>query len=613
MDTAPPAFSGDRETWLLYTILRQARANHDDHTSCQNKAQYLWTGDTFVPHISVQKADTEIGMASIKDAIAKVLGDCSPKLQFLAQSICDTVKRDEKATTWTMWPFEQILTHSFLCLFGVRSRAYLATLSHSERVELINGFNMKEPPRNPDDLRRSQYCNVLACSFQFGREGLNLHKSCWIAIILIAIILIAISSDAIMEQLIGRIFRFGQKHHVHAYEVCLQNSFDTTMADQVAKRALPSLMASLDRQELALTSGVKDGDDYAFDRAENLLGFRGRVNDKTNLFEYKHESVWPVNLSSSPENPKYFVPEDWMMLTPEQLLRCLHRSNKGRAIKFRSDGDEDTDEEEHVENWMHRLKKQSKKSTKRKADDGKDGGAANQKGAKRAKKDAGEASTKGPQGKTAKETAGTVDASEDWKIDSGHISYKDRLGKWINIESSKTKLVQLCDLCVFHSLDDTPATGTKAVLIHHLRKNVFSASIGDDDAEEGDAKGMERKGSKGKGKKEAKAKKATTSKKYPKPKKVTKSTELVESEDSGSEYENDDDPMHKHFVLRKKDDDIAIRGFSANVWRNCRKTDLDILRRLCNFHGLQYDAKARKADLIEHLLATGPEDKTLVV
>jgi hypothetical protein len=244
LDRAPEGAKHDRHVHLLLRILKQVRKHTDKGPM----------GDTICGADIVTEepnADTAEG----RKTMLQIFIDWSPRLRYYFCLIADSIKRREKAVTWVLYPFEQLLIVALLRLCGTSAEAFLAETSNAGRARLGTRFNTKMSRRHDrEDLQ------FLVCSYAVGGVGLNLQAQCHMVIMLDHAM-----THAIGEQAIGRCYRLGQKWDVHAIQLSVGDTFDVTLANANERRSLSLIFANIDQEALAAQyhneSGVQAADD----------------------------------------------------------------------------------------------------------------------------------------------------------------------------------------------------------------------------------------------------------------------------------------------------------------------------------------------------------------
>ena len=178
----------------------------------------------------------------------------SSRLSALVANIADqVVKRKEKAIIWSLYPLEQLIIRELLVSFGIDARVLASDLTQGQKSDLVKNFNSPE------------VCQVLIASYTANGAGLNLQQSCHNVHLFDP----APSANA-QEQAIGRTYRLGQPRKVTVVEYYVRRTFNEKVVNTQILRALPGLMAMIDKDQVFKTYS-HDAHDYTTPGLENVL------------------------------------------------------------------------------------------------------------------------------------------------------------------------------------------------------------------------------------------------------------------------------------------------------------------------------------------------------
>jgi hypothetical protein len=156
----------------------------------------------------------------------------SPRLRAMVLKIVEeVVQLGEKSVVWCCFPAQQALVNAVLRLCNIDCRVLHAALTHEERDRLIKEFN-----NSPDTAM------VLICSYSVNATGLNLQARCRNTHLFDYPL-----SEGTVQQAVGRLRRLGQRWIVKVFEYRVPNSFNTRQITHTMSKAMPGLVADLDR------------------------------------------------------------------------------------------------------------------------------------------------------------------------------------------------------------------------------------------------------------------------------------------------------------------------------------------------------------------------------
>ena len=239
--------------------------------------------------------------SSILPLIGVVLQHSS-RLSALVANIADqVVKRKEKAIIWSLYPLEQLIIREILVSFGIDTRVLASDLTQGQKSDLVKNFN------SPD------VCQVLIASYTANGAGLNLQQSCHNVHLFDP----APSANA-QEQAIGRTYRLGQPRKVTVIEYYVRRTFNEKVVNTQILRALPGLMAMIDKDQVSKTYSQHD---YTTPGLENAL-------DATSLMGFHLDGEGKLWHSLNPDIPKELLEKH--PLKPDEVLIRFFSTQRGR-------------------------------------------------------------------------------------------------------------------------------------------------------------------------------------------------------------------------------------------------------------------------------------------
>ena len=190
-----------------------------------------------------QRALEQPAPASSKDKplLLELLFEGSPKLRALFSKVIDIVVRDEqKVIIFCVYPATELLIHEALKLLNIDSILYSSQMRADETDRAVQRFN---------EYLKSDY--VFITSYNKGGYGMNLqHRCCNVLMVEPP------PSEAAAVQAAGRARRMGNPFRVvNVYEFFLKDSFNSKQTARNRQKALPSLVAELNRQMFSGENG----------------------------------------------------------------------------------------------------------------------------------------------------------------------------------------------------------------------------------------------------------------------------------------------------------------------------------------------------------------------
>lgn len=154
----------------------------------------------------------------------------SPKMRVILPIIRDKVLlRKEQSIVWIMWLAEQVYVAAVLKEAGISYLVFHASLDTSQRTQMINLF-----------IHDTEKVRVLISSYSVNSAVLNLQNLCRNVHLLSPA-----TSSAILDQAIGRICRFGQRHVVLVYDYQVQKTINTVILNRNNSKALPFIVMDM--------------------------------------------------------------------------------------------------------------------------------------------------------------------------------------------------------------------------------------------------------------------------------------------------------------------------------------------------------------------------------
>ena len=248
--------------------------------------------------------------SNIKGQLA-ILCRGSPKIRATIRIIAELViLGGKKVTFFCSLPANQLLLYAIFQAMGVKAALFTADCNREQRDEHVTAFT--EDP---------EVMGFLG-SYYVGSFGLDLPDMCnhhceWDAP----------PSIGHKQQAQGRTRRIRQQYTVEAYEVIVENSFQSRVINSTLCKAIPGAMAELD-------ISIKDGpartdiDDTYLDIGEWIL----------------HDDGYPVQ--APPGNTK-------PLLSPEEFVAALLDSKSGKKSELKTHPDEIWEVEEVEDELLH--------------------------------------------------------------------------------------------------------------------------------------------------------------------------------------------------------------------------------------------------------------------
>ena len=162
-------------------------------------------------------------------------------MRALFTTIIDLVIRDqEKVILFCVYPATELLIHGALNLLNIPFILYSSQMKPDEADRAVQQFN---------DNTESDF--IFITSFNKGGYGMNLQHKCNHVLMMKPP-----PSEAAAVQAAGRARRMGSPYKVvYVYEFFLMDSFNSKQMDRNMKKALPSLVAELNRHMFSGANG----------------------------------------------------------------------------------------------------------------------------------------------------------------------------------------------------------------------------------------------------------------------------------------------------------------------------------------------------------------------
>ncbi|KDN35623.1 hypothetical protein RSAG8_11418, partial [Rhizoctonia solani AG-8 WAC10335] len=236
---------------LIYELMKKEKEIPDGAGTLTSRMTDDWTAENIYSKISTRmltldKVVTHYWPGGVKPAIYKIDGSRDPVAEAQFADF-ETSADPPKIVIFIIYKLHRDLVKKLFDIQGRRYVEYHGDLDQKERDRVVEQFE------TDDEIRILIISNV-------GGTGLNLTAAC------IVIFMSGVWSGQERRQILGRLWRFGQKRQVIVIEIQAPNSINTVLAAYANRKTMMSdNFLSREKQIVAALSTSKDDDELDAD------------------------------------------------------------------------------------------------------------------------------------------------------------------------------------------------------------------------------------------------------------------------------------------------------------------------------------------------------------